>query len=238
MQKQCLITHFFLKVNHFVPGVLWFLYFICSWFQKSRWRRTNVLDGSQLAYLAKWTDVCAPIRRQQNAAPSHFKLSLFYVHQILPLSHRLISFSSIKQVTPLASFSSDFRMPLAERAHLLFLWGKIVHGITTTLSHINLHGLFNAKVILVEQQHWYYLTHSWCGSIRWLLPKGISLKGEHNSATAFWTCHDFAVQHVSHYPSGTVPSSSSSPPMECPHCSWCYLTVEIIMHVAHLAGGI
>ena len=41
--------------------------------------------------------------------------------------------SSIKQVTPLASFSSfGFHMPVAERAHLLFLRGKIVRSITTT----------------------------------------------------------------------------------------------------------
>ena len=41
-------------------------------------------------------------------------------------------FSSIKQVTPLASFSSGFHVLVAERAHLLFLQGKIVCGITTT----------------------------------------------------------------------------------------------------------
>ena len=35
--------------------------------------------------------------------------------------------------TPLASFSSSFRVPVAERAHLLFLRGKIVRGITTTI---------------------------------------------------------------------------------------------------------
>ena len=51
----------------------------------------------------------------------------------LATSRRLISFSSLKQVTPLASFSSSgFHVPVAERAYLLFLWGKIVRGITTT----------------------------------------------------------------------------------------------------------
>ena len=43
-------------------------------------------------------------------------------------------FSSRKQVTPLASFSSCFRVPVAERAHLLFLRGKIICGITTTIA--------------------------------------------------------------------------------------------------------
>ena len=31
--------------------------------------------------------------------------------------------------------SSGFRVPVAERAHLLFLRGKIVRGITTTFTH-------------------------------------------------------------------------------------------------------
>ena len=39
---------------------------------------------------------------------------------------RGLMFSSIKQVTYLASFTSGFRMPVAERAHLLFLRSKIV----------------------------------------------------------------------------------------------------------------
>ena len=75
---------------------------------------------------------CSPIRHQQNATIFHFKLSNLCSSN-LATSRRLILFSSIKQVTPLASFSSGFRMPVAERTHLLFLWGKIVHGITTTL---------------------------------------------------------------------------------------------------------
>ena len=52
------------------------------------------------------------------------------------LATSLILFSSIKQVTPFVSFSSSgFRVPVTERerAHLLFLRGKIVCGITTTL---------------------------------------------------------------------------------------------------------
>ena len=38
-----------------------------------------------------------------------------------------------KTSTPLVSFSSDFRIPVAERAHLLFLRGKTIRGIITTL---------------------------------------------------------------------------------------------------------
>ena len=42
-------------------------------------------------------------------------------------------FSSIRQVTLLSSFTSGFCVPVVERVHLLFLRGKIVCGITTTL---------------------------------------------------------------------------------------------------------
>ena len=40
----------------------------------------------------------------------------------------------------------------------------------------NLHGLFNAKAILVEEQQWYYVTQSY-GNLRiHTFPKGVSLK--------------------------------------------------------------
>ena len=59
----------------------------------------------------------------------------------LDTSRGLISFSSIKQVTPLASFSSSgFHVPVTERAHLLFLRGKIValllHSLLILWSHM------------------------------------------------------------------------------------------------------
>ena len=65
-----------------------------------------------------------------------FSTSNFYVSLCssnLATSRGLITFSSIKQVTPLSSFSSSgFCVPVAERAHHLFLRGKIVRGIATT----------------------------------------------------------------------------------------------------------
>ena len=44
------------------------------------------------------------------------------------------------------------------------------------------HGLFNVKAIIVEEQLWYYLTHSW-------EDKGIHTfaESEHNSATGSLT---------------------------------------------------
>ena len=42
--------------------------------------------------------------------------------------------------------------------------------------HVNLHGLFNVKAILVEKQLWYYLTHSWVDERFHTFPKVISSK--------------------------------------------------------------
>ena len=47
--------------------------------ESTYWTLVNSLN------LQKWTDGCAPIRHQQNAAVFHFKLSFFYLHQISPL---------------------------------------------------------------------------------------------------------------------------------------------------------
>ena len=46
---------------------------------------------------------------------------------------------------------------------------------------VNLCGLFNAKAILVEEQQWYYLTHSWRDKEVHAFPKGINPESEHNS---------------------------------------------------------
>ena len=85
-------------------------------------------------------------------------------------------FSSKKQVTPLASFSSSgFHVPVAESAHLLFLRGKIVCGITTTESYnmkiclgVNLNpdrGLetsWMSPIVITKTQHLGSLTdNSW-----------------------------------------------------------------------------
>ena len=41
---------------------------------------------------------------------------------------------------------------------------------------MNLYGLFNAKTILVEEQLWYNLIHTWEGKRFHTFPKGISPK--------------------------------------------------------------
>ena len=40
------------------------------------------------------------------------------------------------------------------------IWGDILVSLAF---NINLRGLFNAKAILIEEQKWYSLTHSWGG---------------------------------------------------------------------------
>ena len=68
------------------------------------------------------------------------------------------------------------------------------------LCHINLRGLFNAKVILLEEQWGYYWTHSWRGKggrafLLWLSPKVNVVAWLEFELTYFVT----AVEHVSHY---------------------------------------
>ena len=86
----------------------------------------------------------------------------------LATSCGLITFSSIKQVIPLASFSSSgFCVSIAERAHLLFLRGKIVCGITTTL-----------LLIL-----WSYMKHSGGGRLRCVVVRGSTVTGSSSEET-------------------------------------------------------
>ena len=47
---------------------------------------------------------------------------------------------------------------------------SLFNGISTFL------GYFNAKAILLEEQQWYYLTHSWEDKGVYIFPKGICLK--------------------------------------------------------------
>ena len=76
----------------------------------------------------------------------------------------------------------------------LFLW------------HINLRGLFNAKAILLEEQWWYYLTHSWEDKGVHTFPKGICPKVNVIARPDFeFACYDFADHRFNHYTTGTSP---------------------------------
>ena len=68
--------------------------------------------------------------------------------------------------------------------------------------HINLHGLFNAKTILIEEQQWYSLTYSW--GIRGFIPfPGVlfwMLTVQQEFELAYFNVTD---QHFTHYATGT-----------------------------------
>ena len=75
--------------------------------------------------------------------------------------------------------------------------------------HINLHGLFNTKAILVEEQQWYYLTHSRGGGDKRIhtFSKGIRLKVNVIAILEFELSYfKVTVQHFSHYATGTSSS--------------------------------
>ena len=60
------------------------------WSDKTPWNSgiswmSNALPAICVWLHTRWNDGCSPIRHQQNTAVFHFKLSLFYLHQISPL---------------------------------------------------------------------------------------------------------------------------------------------------------
>ena len=66
-----------------------------------------------------------------------------------------------------------------------YIWfglDSLFNGIST------LFRLFNAKAILLEEQEWYYLTHSWWDKGVHTFPKGICPKVNTNCVTGVWTC--------------------------------------------------
>ena len=71
-------------------------------------------------------------------------------------------------------------------------------------SQSNLRGLFNAKVINVEEQQWYYLILELVGDKGiYIFPQGISPKVNAIPQLGFEFVFNFAVQHVSHVPTRT-----------------------------------
>ena len=75
------------------------------------------------------------------------------------------------------------------------------------LWHINHHGLFNAKVILVEEQQWYYLTNSWGDKEVHTFRRGINPEVNVFAQLEFdFAYYNATVQHFSHYAMGALPS--------------------------------
>ena len=68
--------------------------------------------------------------------------------------------------------------------------------------HINLHGLFNAEAILVQEQPWYDLTHGWGDKGVQTFPSDVSPKVNIIEWKDFESAYFVAaVQHVNHHTS-------------------------------------
>ena len=96
-------------------------------------------------------------------------------------------FKSIFAITSLP----DFRFGLV----------SLFNGIST------LFRLFNAKAILIEEQWWYYLTHSWDDKGVHTFPKGICPKVNVIAKLEYELAYyDSAVHRFNHYTTRTPPS--------------------------------
>ena len=81
------------------------------------------------------------------------------------------------------------------QSHLIQVSLQVSHNAIETTKKLLLFGLvwfgfcrlFNAKAILLEEQLWNYLTHSWKDKGVHTFPKGIFSESEHNSATGVRT---------------------------------------------------
>ena len=89
------------------------------------------------------------------------------------------------------------RFLLSKNINICLVWFDLVslfNGIST------LSRLFNAKAILLEEQEWYYLTHSWEDKGVHTFPKGICPKVNIIARLAYELAYyDSAVQLVNHY---------------------------------------
>ena len=80
------------------------------------------------------------------------------------------------------------------------VWFGLFNGIST------LFGLFNVKAILLEEQLWYYLTHSWEDKGVHTFPKGICLKVNVIARLEYELAYyDSAVRRFNHYTTRTPP---------------------------------
>ena len=84
--------------------------------------------------------------------------------------------------------------------HPMFLW---LNGIST------LFRLFNAKSILLEEQQWHYLTHSWEDKGVHTFPEGICPKVNVIARLEYELAfYDSAVRRFNHYTTMTTPETS------------------------------
>ena len=85
--------------------------------------------------------------------------------------------------------------------HIDIVWFLCLNGIST------LFRLFNAKAILLEEQYWYYLTHSWEDKGAHTFPKGICPKVNVIARLEYeLASYDSAVHRFNHYTTRTPPA--------------------------------
>ena len=85
------------------------------------------------------------------------------------------------------------------------------------LWHINTCGVFKAKVILLEEQLWYYLTHSWEDKEFHTFPKGICPKVNVIAQLEYELAYyNFAVHRFNHYTTRTPPGFELRSPIPFP----------------------
>ena len=89
--------------------------------------------------------------------------------------------------------------------------------------HINLRGLSNTKAIIVEEQYWYYLTHSWGDKRVHAFPKGIRPKMNIRASREFELAYFEAV--VQHPP---PPLKTHSHRHSCMHTSLSFFLLALI----------
>ena len=70
---------------------------------------------------------------------------------------------------------------------------------------INLHGLFNAKAILLEEQQWCFLTHSWEDKGVHTFPKGICMKVNIIARLEFKLTYNDSTVHRFNYYTTRIP---------------------------------
>ena len=96
------------------------------------------------------------------------KMDIFYVYQMKRLDNDSMSLIQMWEVEAYSLICCFY---------ILTSYRVFCFGLVSLFSwHIKLLGLFNAKVILLEEQQWYYLTQCWEEKRVHTFPKDICLK--------------------------------------------------------------
>ena len=91
-----------------------------------------------------------------------------------------------------------------EEAFIVYIRNKVWFLVSLFNGISTLFRLFNAKAILLEEQYWFYLTHSWEDKGVHTFPKGICPKVNVIARLEYEiACYDSAVHRFNHYTTRT-----------------------------------